>query len=271
MKQQPTVIMAILSSTLLLSACHKQQPAPQQEQTASNTQASNPDVLPYLAIQTQRAEYALPFCEKKNCIDIDIQTLKTADPWLNTWLTTNLSKVVQAQINLKQNLSLQQAINAYIKKSDAWQQEFTANRPYRLHIQTRIASQRNQYVLLQLQVSSQQAEVEIKERQYFFVADRQLKKGLTILDVIEAHHQVALDQLVQQAYQKWLKQQSHAVQQLAPKKLYWGQADWFFDGEGVGLHYRANEIVKDAKQLEIFLNKQQTQQLLKPDVFHKMF
>ncbi len=65
MKQQPTVIMAILSSTLLLSACHKQQPAPQQEQTASNTQASNPDVLPYLAIQTQRAEYALPFCEKK--------------------------------------------------------------------------------------------------------------------------------------------------------------------------------------------------------------
>ena len=106
MKQQPTVIMAILSSILLLSACHKQQPAPQQEQTASNTQASNLDVLPYLAIQTQRAEYALPFCEKKNCIDIDIQTLKTADPWLNTWLTTNLSKVVQAQIDLKQNLYL---------------------------------------------------------------------------------------------------------------------------------------------------------------------
>lgn len=270
MKQQQTVIMAILSSVLLLSACHKE-PATQQEQTASSTQASNPDVLPYLNIQTKRAEYALPFCEKKNCIDIDIQTIYTKDAWLNRWVTASQSKVIQAQIDLKQDLTLQQAINAYIKKSDDWQHEFSANQPYRLHLQTRVASQRNQYVLLQVQISSKQADVEVKERQYFFVADRKQQKDLRILDVIEPQHQVAFDQIVQNTYQKWLKQQSHAVQLAAPKKLYWGQADWFFDGEGVGLHYRANEIVKDAKQLEIFLNKQQTQQMLKADVFHKMF
>lgn len=270
MKQQQTLIMTILSSVLLLSACHKE-PAKQQEQAASSTQNSNPDVLPYLDIQTKRAEYALPFCEKKNCIDIDIQSLVTKDPWLNHWITANQSKVVQAQIDLKQNLSLQQAINAYVKKSDDWQHEFSANQPYRLHIQTRVASQRNQYVLLQMQVSSRQADVEIKERQYFFVADRKLQKDLSILDVIEPKQQVAFDGIVQSAYQQWLKKQTKNVQRAAPKKLHWGQADWFFDGEGVGLHYRANEIVKDAKQLEIFLNKSQTQKMLKADVFHKMF
>ncbi len=270
MKKQ-TVILTMLSSILLLSACHKEPSESQQEQTASNTQVSNPDVLPYLNIQTKPAEYALPFCEKKNCIDIYIQTISTKDAWLNRWITTDLSRVVQAQIDLKQNLSLQQAINAYVKKSDDWQQEFSANQPYRLHIQTRVASQRNQYVLLQLQVSSKQADVEVKERQYFFVADRKLQKELSILDVIQPKYRVAFDQIVQDTYQQWLKQQSHNVQQTAPKKLYWGQADWFFDGEGIGLHYRANEIVKDAKQLEIFLNKQQTEQMLQPDVFHTMF
>lgn len=39
------------------------------------------------------------------------------------------------------------------------------------------------------------------------------------------------------------------------QKLYWGQADWFFDQEGIGLHYRSQEISKDAKQLDIYFNQ----------------
>ena len=61
------------------------------------------------------------------------------------------------------------------------------------------------------------------------------------------------------------------MQKAAPKKLYWGQSDWFFDGEGVGLHYRANEIVKDGTQLDIYLTKEQTAQVLRPEVLEKMF
>ncbi|MGP4882628.1 hypothetical protein ACTXQV_65410, partial [Klebsiella pneumoniae] len=48
------------------------------------------------------------------------------------------------------------------------------------------------------------------------------------------------------------------VKKQAPKTLYWGQADWFFDGEGVGLHYQANQITKDAPQLDIYLTTEQT-------------
>ena len=49
---------------------------------------------------------------------------------------------------------------------------------------TKIASQRNQYVLLQISVDSKQEGITVKERQYFFVADRKLKKGLSITDVL---------------------------------------------------------------------------------------
>ncbi|NNP73147.1 hypothetical protein A7P53_11285 [Acinetobacter defluvii] len=263
----------MLCMGIFLSACDSNNKTAQQEKSKdiSVQPVEKAEVLPYLNIQEAKADYAVPFCEKKNCIDIDIQTLKTQDKWLNSWIANNQSKVIQDQIGLKQNMSLQQAVNAYVKKSDAWQEEFSKNKAYELHLNTRMASQRNQYVLLQLSVNTQQAEVAVKERQYFFVADRKTQKSLSILDVIQSKKQTKLNTWVQEKYQAWLKDQDSLVQKAAPKKLYWGQSDWFFDGEGVGLHYRAGEIVEDAKQLDIYFSKQQTQEVLQAQVFQQMF
>ena len=265
----------ILISALLLMACDSKQDQPkenvQQQGASEPIQIENPDVLPYLDMQEVKADYALPFCEKKNCIEIEIQTIKTQDTWLNKWIETHQAWVIQNQVGLNQEMTLQQAVNAYIKKSDAWEAEFPKNKAYELHMQTRIASQRNQYVLLQVSVDTKQAEVSVKARQYLYVADRKLKKNLTILDVIQPQKQNALNNLIQQKYQEWLDQQDMLVKKSAPKKLFWGQSDWFFDGEGIGLHYRAGEISEDAPQFDIYLDKAQTQQMLKPDVFQKMF
>ena len=265
----------ILISTLLLVACDSKQDQSKknaQEQAVSEPiQVENPDVLPYLNMQEAKADYALPFCEKKNCIEIEIQTIKTQDTWLNKWIETHQAWVIQNQVGLNQEMTLQQAVNAYIKKSDAWEAEFPKNKAYELHMQTRIASQRNQYVLLQVSVDTKQAEVSVKARQYLYVADRKLKKNLTILDVIQPQKQNAMNSLIQQKYQVWLDEQDKLVKKAAPKKLFWGQSDWFFDGEGVGLHYRAGEISDDAPQFDIYLDKAQTQQMLKPEVFQKMF
>jgi len=256
-------------STLLLVACDSKK-----DKTNAETQQTQQDVaevLPYLNIQEAKADYAVPFCEKKNCIEIDIQTINTQDAWLNQWIANNQSQVIQAQIDSKQNMTLQQAINAFVKKSDAWQAEFPKNKAFELHMQTRMASQRNQYVLLQVSINTLQADVSIKERQYFFVGDRKLKKALSILDVIQPKQQNVLNSWVQDKYQEWLEKQDIDVKKQAPKKLYWGQADWFFDGEGVGLHYRASEIVKDGTQLDIYLSKEQTKNILKADVYQQMF
>jgi hypothetical protein len=267
------LIGSVMGCSLLLGACdknEKQQPAAQQEE-AAGIRPEQAEVLPYLHIQAQPAKIALPFCETKNCINLDIQTLKTADSWLNQSIEKQQALVIQDQIGLNQNMSLQQAVNAYIRKSDAWQAQLELNKAYELSLYTRIPYQRNQFVLMQIGVDSKQENVSVHERYYFFVADRQQQKILTPLDIINPKQQLMMDQLVQQAYAKWLKDNSREVQQNAPKKLYWGQADWFFDQEGLGLHYRSHEISKDAKQLDIYLSKQQTQQVLKAEIYQHMF
>ena len=233
--------------------------------------AEKAEVLPYLNMQQSKANYALPFCEKKNCIDLDVQTIQTQDQWLNTWIAKNQAHVIQQQIGQNQNLNLQQAIDAYVKKSDVWQEKYSKNKAYELHLNTRIASQRNQYVLLQIGVDTQQEELAVKDRSYFFVADRKSQKNASVLDIIQKTQQNSMNDIIQTAYQKWLEQQSTEVKNQVPKKLYWGQADWFFDGEGIGLHYRANEISKDAPQLDIYLTTAQSRQILQPKIYLQMF
>ena len=271
MQQKSVYLGAILSGMVLLSACDSSKQDQNSDEQTSIFQKDQADVLPYLNIKQQSAEIALPFCEYKNCIELEVQTLNTQDTWLNSWIAKNQAMVIQDQIGLKQNMSLQQAVDAYVKKSDAWQAQLDQNKAYELAMYTRMAYQRNQYVLLQVGVDSKQEGTQVKERYYFFVADRKQQKALSVLDVIDAKQQTRMNTFVQQAYQDWLKTQSSDVQKAAPAKLYWGQADWFFDDQGLGLHYRTHEIVKDGTQLDIYLSKAQTQQVLKADIYPSMF
>ncbi len=271
---KPLFAVSIMIGMMALTACDH--PKKNEADTAQNknqvsTHSEKAEVLPYLNMQEAKADYALPFCEKKNCIDVDIQTIKTQDDWLNTWIAKNQANVIQQQIELNKNLTLQQAINAYVKKSDEWQDKYSKNKAYELHLNTRIASQRNQYVLLQVGVNAQQEDIAVKDRFYFFVADRKLQKSVSVLDVIQKNQQNALNDIVQAHYQQWIAKQSAEVKKQVPKKLYWGQADWFFDGEGIGLHYRANEISKDAPQLDIYLTTEQSKQMLQAEIYQQMF
>lgn len=274
-----TIIALVVAVITLISAISifvwkSSQSSSSSQTELAGTQTQNiekAEVLPFLNLQEVKADYALPFCEKKNCIDVDIQTIKTQDAWINDWIAKSQTKVIQDQIDLKKDLSLQQAINAYVKKSDEWQDKYSKNRAYELHLHTRIASQRNQYVLLQLGLDTKQEELTIKDRYYFFVADRKLHKSLSLLDVLKKDQQTAMHQMVQVAYQDWLKKQAVEIKKEAPKTLYWGQADWFFDGEGIGLHYQANQITKEAPQLDIYLSTEQTKKILQPEVYEQMF
>lgn len=271
---KPLFAVSIMIGMMALTACDH--PKKNETDTAQNknqvsTHTEKAEVLPYLNMQEAKADYALPFCEKKNCIDVDIQTIKTQDAWLNTWIAKNQANVIQQQIEQNKNLTLQQAVNAYVKKSDEWQDKYSKNKAYELRLTTRIASQRNQYVLLQIGVDTQQEDIAVKDRFYFFVADRKLQKNLTVLDVIQKNQQNELNNIIQAHYQQWIEKQSTEVKKQVSKKLYWGQADWFFDGEGIGLHYRANEISKDAPQLDIYLTTEQSKQMLQPEIYQQMF
>ena len=269
--KKTSIIIALSALVLILAISLVVKSCTQPDATVNNTKPRADQPLVPLKLQSQDAKFALPFCEKKNCIDIQIQSIQTQDTWLNGWVENRQARVLQDQIGLDQKLSLQAAINAYVKKSDAWQAAVKTNKAYTLGMSTRIAAQRNQYVLLQLGVDAKQEEVTIKDRYYFYVADRRLQKQLSLLDVIDPNKRNAMHSIVQQGYQDWLKKQSRDVKAEAPTTLYWGRADWFFDQEGIGVHYRAQEISEDAPQLDIYLSKAQTQAMLQPTVYQQMF
>lgn len=243
--------------------------------TSAPTPASAPalaEVLPYLDVQEQALKQGLPSCQKKYCVDFDLQTLHSQDSWLNGWIAQQQSAVVMQQIGLEtQKVDLPQALEAYAKASVNWQKEFEKNQAYQLKINSKMAAQRNQYVLLQLSVDSQQGDTTVKQRQYFSVADRKLKRSVELADIVQPQQVTHLDAWVQAAYKDWLKKQSKVVRADSAKRLDWKNADWFFDQEGVGLHYRISQIAMDAAVLDIYLTHAQTQQLLKADVFQAMF
>jgi hypothetical protein len=236
---------------------------PEQQQNANRAAqqmpASSVQASPTFEATPLRATYHVARCQKKACAEIEIYTLHSASPWFDQWLLAHLAKVIQQQHTLEAtptntSLSLQQAVNRYAKQSAAWQQDFVQNQPYDLQIKSSIAVQQHPYVLLQVAVDSEQA-----------------KQHVALADVIAPAQQAAFSQWLQQQYRRWLKDQSKAVQMTAPKQLQWKSVDWFFDQEGIGLHYRANEIVADSVSLDIYLSKAQTQTWLKPQVYAQMF
>ena len=229
-------------------------------------------VLPYLDAKIEPAAFVMPKCKSKNCLKLEIQSLNTQDPWLNTWLAGRQAHVLMQQIGQEtKDLSLQQAINRYAAASQDWQQQYRHNPAFELSMSSEIAYQKNAIVLLKVQVNSHQAETKITDRLYFFVADRNTQKNLSLEDVIAPTQVQALQQILDQDYKQWLDKQEVDVKTAAPKHLAWQTAEWFYDQEGIGLHFQAGKITPTAEQLDIYLDTQQTQQVLKPTLFKLLF
>lgn len=89
-----TIIALVVAAIALILAicvfvCKKPQSSSSSQENSASTQdhpVEKAEVLPYLNLTETKASYAVPFCEKKNCIDVDIQTIKTQDAWLNSWI-----------------------------------------------------------------------------------------------------------------------------------------------------------------------------------------
>lgn len=243
----------------------------QDNSTTLEKQEQLEQALSPLNIKIQPANYATPFCEKKDCLSLGIQSISTQNEQVNQWIERSQSNVIQQQIDLKQDLPLQQAVDAYVKKSDAWQAEKEGNKAFNLQMATRIAAQRQQYVLLQLMVHSQQGDKNLDNQSYYFVFNRKQNKSVKLLDILKADHQHKLHDIIQVYYQEWLAKQTDTVKKQAPEVLYWGQSDWFFDQAGIGLHYRKGQISPDAPILDIYLTPEQGQMMVQNDIYRILF
>ena len=229
-------------------------------------------VLPYLAAQPAPAQFVLPKCSAQHCLAININSLSTGDAWFNAWLSARQAEVLMLQLQQDPaNLSLQQAVNRYAAASKEWQQQYHQHQAFRLDLDTAVVYQKNGIVLLQIQVNSHQAETKVLDRLYFFVADRNKQQHLPVKQVIAPDYAKTLQDILNQHYKKWLSTQSDQVKTAAPTQLAWQQGQWFYDQEGIGLHFRAGQISPTAEQLDVYLNAAQSKRVLKAQLYQILF
>lgn len=234
--------------------------------------AETAKVLPYLDAKASPPQFVSPQCASKNCLNLKINTLITQDPWLNNWLSRCQADVLMQQIEQEQkNPSLQHAVNRYAAASQAWQQQSKQHQAFQLDLETALVYQKNGIVLVQMQVNSHQAQTKVKDRLYFFVADRHNQQHLAITDVIDSDYAKTLQDILNQHYKKWLATQSDEVKTTAPQQLAWQQGQWFYDQEGMGLHFRAGQISPIAEQLDIYFTAAQTKRVMKATLYQTLF
>lgn len=135
---------------------------------------------------------------------------------------------------------------------------------------TRIPYQRNQFVLMQIGVDTNQENVMLRNVIISLLQIVKPKSG-GIIRVNSPETATGNECAGAKSVSRLVEETRTRSEKICTSEVVLGQADWFFDQEGIGLHYRTHEIVKDGTQLDIYLTKAQTQQVLKADVYTQLF
>ena len=264
----------VLCLSLMIVGCDQQTESGKTPTQIEQQPTSEQKIEKFPVIQP-KTKLIQPFKTCKTCTKFEIISLKTSTSWINDWIEQQQTDIVLEQIpekfRGKPEKKLKKVANLYDQASKKWLREFELNQPYELKLETLFQYQHGPYILLRLRMDTEQEGVEIKDRVYFKVLDRELKKSVYLKDILQASQLKTMDQWVQHEYQIMLKQQDKMFQKQFPQQLKWENAEWFFDQQGIGLHYKTNEIMKQSPQFDIYLTSEQTQKVLKPEVYGHMF
>lgn len=266
-KSYRQLFVLLCSTIFFLSACDDNQKKTQEQ--ALQEQAKEQG-YPVLIASPHVADYGLPFCEKKYCIEIEIQSFQSQDTWFNQFTDFKISELIRKQLDIKEKLTLQQAVDAFVAKSDSWQAEHP-NQPWSMQISSRVPMQQKEIAVLQLQTTYVLGDKTIPEHNYFFMVDRKAKKQILIYDVIKPEARLAFGDFIQQAYQKWQEQLGPEYKDKTPSKIGWASQDWLIDEQGVTLYYRASDLqASGANNLIIQIPKDKVQQWFTADILQKI-
>ncbi|GAA5016581.1 hypothetical protein GCM10023206_28460 [Acinetobacter puyangensis] len=227
---------------------------------------------PILIASPEIADYALPFCEKKYCIEVEIFDFNSQDQWFNQFTDQQIADLIRQKLALKQKMSLQAAVDQFVILSDEWQAqtENQSKKAWSLYIKPRVATQQGEIALLQINAEYDVGEEKVPAQDYYFVVDRKKQQMIRLYDIIAPKYRAALTDVIQQHYQDWQQQWSVQQQQAftgkQPEKLYWANQDWFFDDQGIAIYYRGTDLsTKTTKNLVIYLTPEQTRQWVLAD------
>jgi hypothetical protein len=215
---------------------------------------------PMLIAMPEVAHYALPFCEKTYCIEVEIFGFNSQDQWFNQFTEQQIADLIRQTLGLKQKHSLQAAVDEFVRLSDAWQAEaeHRKQKAWRMYIQPRIAMQQGEIALLQIQTEYELGDTAISQANYFFVVNRKTQQQLRLYDVIAPEYRVEFMDFIQSQYLNWQQDLTAEQKKQLPEKLYWANQDWFFDEQGMAIYYRAADFSVTKDNLSIYLSPEQS-------------
>lgn len=104
---------------LALSACGENLSIAQSDEEKLQQQEQKQG-YPILIATPTIADYGLPFCEKRYCIEVEIFDFKSQDQWFNQFTNERIADLIRRELGIREKMSLQQVINLFVQRSDDW-------------------------------------------------------------------------------------------------------------------------------------------------------
>ena len=238
-----------------LNACSPPVPPESKEDSYLNQQQEKQG-YPILIATPQIADYGLPFCEKKYCIDVEIFSFKSQDLWFNEYVNQKIANLMTQQLGLQHKLSLQMAINEFVKMSDLWQEEHP-QQAWSIYVQPRVVFQHNEIAVLEVKTQYLADNRNPQAKTFYDVIDRKRQRSIRLYDLVKPESRVDFGGYLLGEYRKWLKDKNDY--QDYPEKIYWANQDWFIDEEGLAIYYRATDFNSEdqGRPLVVYLSPAQ--------------
>lgn len=244
--------------TAVLSACNGPAAAP--SAAADSNGAAKPAAAPVadrFSVQAAPADYKLPACtapagksDQDSCPKIEIQSLKTSDPWINTVLDQRIAEIVGSVANPEQDAtqsseSLQASVDRIVAASTA----DSKDRPgmaYELNVEPKYLGAHKQLQQFEIDTYSFTGGAHGMSTVEPIVLDPAQKRRVELADVALPDAEAQLLKLLDTPYVAMIKGLSPTTdQQLAQYRkdfpLFVSKKFWFAE-DGMHFHYDPYDI-----------------------------
>lgn len=257
-----TFSVSVLSMSLLLSACQKQND--DREKTASVQQQTSIKKIPYpfeLNAEVENLAVSLPACEGNNCPEFQVQRLKTNYDFIDRQVDASILAALRDHLDLAainpaasevfasepEPSDLNQQVQQYAKAFLALDQELknmNANPQISVHIQPKILRKQDNLVTVQINSDSFLGGAHGTEAQQYLVFDLKQKQQLKLSDLLLPNQKNQLTKLLHQQFADWVITQKLATnikeyEDAWPFKL---SQNFYLSADGLVLQYAEYEI-----------------------------
>lgn len=257
-----TFSMSVLSVSLLLSACQKQND--DTEKTVSAAQMTQVKAIqnPYeFTANLENIPVQLPACEGNNCPEFQVQRLKTNYDFIDTQMDAAILAALRNNLDLAainpaasevfasepEPSDLNQQVQQYAKAFLALDQELknmNANPQISVHIQPKILRKQDHLVTVQMNSDSFLGGAHGTEAQQYLVFDLKQKQQLKLSDLLLPNQKNQLTKLLHQQFADWVIAQKLATnikeyEDAWPFKL---SQNFYLSADGLVLQYAEYEI-----------------------------